>query len=199
MKFNIRGYSTAVSRDSFPQGCVAARVSPPRPLKNKNLLFCESEVSEHLISLFSPVPPLLLLSLLTRIIPVEDFSLPLSHPVPREQLPSSSFRLRTKRNPAPGCFFSLPPSRDTHVKKEKKERRGEKRETRSRKNKRGGNEKETKRREEQEEEEGAVGGRDTRVAQRGRSGVLARCTPFQNHPTNSCNAGGKLALPPLYI
>lgn len=86
------------------------------------------------------------------------------------------------------------------MKKEKKERRGEKRETRSRKNKRGGNEKETKRREEQEEEEeGAVGGRDTRVAQRGRSGVLARCTPFQNHPTNSCNAGGKLALPPLYI
>lgn len=84
------------------------------------------------------------------------------------------------------------------MKKEKKERRGEKRETRSRKNKRGGNEKETKRREEQEEE-GAVGGRDTRVAQRGRSGVLARCTPFQNHPTNSCNAGGKLALPPLYI
>lgn len=124
MKFNIRGYSTAVSRDSFPQGCVAARVSPPRPLKNKNLLFCESEVSEHLISLFSPVPPLLLLSLLTRIIPVEDFSLPLSHPVPREQLLSSSFRLRTKRNPAPGCFFSLPPfSRDTHVKKEKKERK----------------------------------------------------------------------------
>lgn len=126
MKFNIRGYSTAVSRDSFPQGCVAARVSPPRPLKNKNLLFCESEVSEHLISLFSPVPPLLLLSLLTRIIPVEDFSLPLSHPVSREQLPSSSFRLRTKRNPAPGCFFSLPPFPRYSREKRKERKKGRK-------------------------------------------------------------------------
>lgn len=201
MKFNIRGYSTAVSRDSFPQGCVAARVSPPRPLKNKHLLFCESEVSEHLISLFSPVPPLLLLSLLTRIIPVEDFSLPLSHPVPREQLPSSSFRLRTKRNPAPGCFFSLPPFPRYSREKKKRKKEGKKREKHAvgkisreeTKRKRRGE------RSKKKQEEGAVGGRDTRVAQRGRSGVLARCTPFQNHPTNSCNAGGKLALPPLYI
>lgn len=117
-----RGFPRFVSAGMRRGACFASS----RPLKNKNLLFCESEVSEHLISLFSPVPPLLLLSLLTRIIPVEDFSLPLSHPVPREQLPSSSFRLRTKRNPAPGCFFSLPPFPRYSREKRKERKKGRK-------------------------------------------------------------------------
>lgn len=99
MKFNIRGYNRG-----FPRFVSAGmRRGACFALKNKNLLFRESEVSEHLISLSSPVPPLLLLSLLTRIIPAEDS-------------PSSSFRLRIKRNPAPGFFFL---SREKERKKEK--------------------------------------------------------------------------------
>lgn len=101
MKFNIRGYNRG-----FPRFVSAGmRRGACFALKNKNLLFRESEVSEHLISLSSPVPPLLLLSLLTRIIPAED-----------SPSPSSSFRLRIKRNPAPGFFFL---SREKERKKEK--------------------------------------------------------------------------------
>lgn len=99
MKFNIRGYNRG-----FPRFVSAGmRRGACFALKNKNVLFRESEVSEHLISLSSPVPPLLLLSLLTRIIPAEDS-------------PFSSFRLRIKRNPAPGFFFL---SREKERKKEK--------------------------------------------------------------------------------
>lgn len=118
-----RGFPRFVSEGMRRGACFASSFIKKQ---ESSLLRIRGQRTFNFFSLFSPVPPLLLLSLLTRIIPVEDFSLPLSHPVPREQLPSSSFRLRTKRNPAPRCFFSLPPFPRYSREKRKERKKGRK-------------------------------------------------------------------------